>query len=128
MSVENWAKLFTPFSALHGFDIESLTKEQDRLLVPQAALSADQQDSIWRTLNGLQRGKRITVTCFVPVKRWGEQLLGDYTVASGAVKKVDSVEQLLMLEQSSFPFENIQPPAVQGVNVNEKVNQALMKK
>lgn len=62
MSVENWAKLFTPFSALHGFDIESLTKEQDRLLVPQAALSADHQDSIWRTLNGLQRGERITVT------------------------------------------------------------------
>ena len=33
MSVENRAKLFTPFSAPRGFDIEILTTEQDRLLV-----------------------------------------------------------------------------------------------
>ena len=43
MSVENRAKLFTPFSALRGFDIEILTKEQDRLLVSQVTLDADQQ-------------------------------------------------------------------------------------
>ena len=33
MSVENRAKLFAPFAALRGFDIEILTQEQDRLLV-----------------------------------------------------------------------------------------------
>ena len=45
MSVENRAKLFTPFAALRGFDIEILTTEQDRLLVPQVLLSADQQEA-----------------------------------------------------------------------------------
>ena len=43
MSVENRAKLFTPFSALRGFDIEILTQEQDRLLVPQVTLASDQE-------------------------------------------------------------------------------------
>lgn len=57
----------------------------------------------------------------MPVKHWGEQLLGNYTVASGAVKKVNSVEQLLMLEQSSFPFGNIRPPAVQGMEGAESL-------
>ena len=41
MSVENRAKLFTPFSALRGFDIEILTKEQDRLLVSRVMLGSD---------------------------------------------------------------------------------------
>ena len=49
MSVENRAKLFTPFSALRGFDIEILTQEQDRLLVPQESLSDGQQEAVWRT-------------------------------------------------------------------------------
>ena len=39
MAIANRAKLFTPFSALRGFDIEILTTEQDRLLVPQVSLS-----------------------------------------------------------------------------------------
>ena len=62
MSVENRAKLFTPFSALRGFDIEILTQEQDRLLVPQESLSDGQQEAVWRTLNNLQRGDWATVT------------------------------------------------------------------
>ena len=43
MSVENRAKLFTPFSALRGFDIEILTKEHDQLLVSRVTLGTDQK-------------------------------------------------------------------------------------
>lgn len=115
MSVENRAKLFTPFSALRGFDIEILTTEQDRLLVPQVMLSNDQRETIWRTLNGLQKGDWVTVTYFQPVKSLDEQLLGEYAVSSGPVKKVDDVEQLLVLEGVSIPFGNIHALAVQGL-------------
>ena len=55
MSVENRAKLFTPFSALRGFDIEILTTEQYRLLVPQVTLACDQEEEIYRILNKLRR-------------------------------------------------------------------------
>ena len=64
MSVENRAKLFTPFSALRGFDIEILTKEQDRLLVSQVTLDADQQELIRHRLNDFQSGQRVPVTYF----------------------------------------------------------------
>lgn len=114
MSVENRAKLFAPFSALRGFDIEILTQEQDRLLVPQVLLSADQREAIWRALNLLQKGDWVTVTYFVPAKSLDGQLLGEYTVCSGTVKKVDDVEQLLVFDGCSIPFGNIHTLVVQG--------------
>ena len=46
MSIENRAKLFTPFSALRGFDIEILTQEQDRLLMPQISLASDREEDL----------------------------------------------------------------------------------
>ena len=115
MSIENRAKLFTPFSALRGFDIEILTQEQDRLLVPQISLASDREEEIYRLLNGLHQGDWATVTYFVPVKHIAGQLLGEYTVASGAVKNVDDVEQLLVLEGYPIPFGNIHALTVQGM-------------
>lgn len=115
MSVENRAKLFTPFSALRGFDIEILTQEQDRLLMPQISLASDREEEIYRVLNGLHQGDWATVTYFVPVKHIAQQLLGEYTVVSGEVKRVDDVEQLLVLEGASVPFGNIHSLAVQGL-------------
>ncbi len=115
MAIANRAKLFTPFSALRGFDIEILTQEQDRLLIPQEDLSDGQQEAVWHTLNNLQRGDWATVTYFVPVKHIAQQLLGEYTVVSGEVKRVDDVEQLLVLEGASIPFGNIHSLVVQGL-------------
>ena len=114
MSIENRAKLFTPFSALRGFDIEILTQEQDRLLVPQISLASDREEEIYRVLNGLHQGDWATVTYFVPVKHIAQQLLGEYTVVSGEVKRVDDVEQLLVLEGYPIPFGNIHALTVQG--------------
>lgn len=115
MSVENRAKLFTPFSALRGFDIEILTTEQDRLLVPQVRLSNDQREIIWRALNEMQKGDWVTVTYFQPVKSLNGQPVGEYTLSTGVVKKVDDMEQLLVLEGYPIPFGNIHALTVQGM-------------
>lgn len=114
MSVENRAKLFTPFSALRGFDIEILTTEQDRLLVPQVTLASDQEEEIYRILNKLHQGDWVTVSYFVPVKSVGCQAIGEYAMVSSEVKRVDDVEQLLVLEGASVPFGNIHALAAQG--------------
>lgn len=114
MSVENRAKLFTPFSALRGFDIEILTTERDRLLVPQVTLASDQEEEIYRILNKLHQGDWVTVAYFVPVKSVGCQAIGEYAMVSSEVKRVDDVEQLLVLEDISVPFGNIHALAAQG--------------
>ena len=115
MASANRAKLFTPFSALRGFDIEILTQEQDRLLVPQISLASDREEEIYRVLNGLHQGDWATVSYFIPVKTIGNQTLGEYTMVSGEVKRVDDVEQLLVLEGASIPFGNIHSLVVQGL-------------
>ena len=115
MAIANRAKLFTPFAALRGFDIEILTQEQDRLLVPQISLASDREEEIYRVLNGLHQGDWATVSYFIPVKTIGNQTLGEYTMVSGEVKRVDDVEQLLVLEGASVLFGNIHSLAVQGL-------------
>lgn len=107
MSVENRAKLFTPFSALRGFDIEILTQEQDRLLVPQVSLSVDQQEAIYRTLNELRKGDWVTVTYFAPVKIIDGRQQGEYRTLSAEVKKVDEADRLLVLANGAVGLDNL---------------------
>lgn len=107
MSVENRAKLFTPFSALRGFDIEILTKEQDRLLVSQVTLDADQQELIRHRLNALWSGQWVTVTYFRSEKELEGILLGEYVIQTGKVRRVDDFYQVLALDSGVVAFENI---------------------
>ena len=115
MSVENRAKLFTPFSALRGFDIEILTKEQDRLLVSQVTLDADQQELIRHRLNALRSGQRVTVTYFRPEKELEGILLGEYVTQTGKVRRVDDFYQVLVLDSGVVAFEDIRELEVQNV-------------
>ena len=107
MSVENRAKLFTPFSALRGFEIEILTKEQDRLLVSQVTLDADQQELIRHRLNALRSGQWVTVTYFGSEKELEGILLGEYVIQTGKVRRVDDFYQVLALDSGVVAFENI---------------------
>ena len=113
MSVENRAKLFTPFSALRGFDIEILTKEQDRLLVVRVALEADQQEQVRQTLSGLRKGQQVTVTHFALVKELDGIPLGEYVTQRGKVRRVDDFYQVLVLDTGPVAFEDIRELAVQ---------------
>lgn len=115
MAVANRAKLFSPFAALRGFDIEILTQEQDRLLVPQITIADDQRDTIWHNLNALQKDDWVIITRFNPVKTIENQVLGEYSVVSGPVIKVDDVSQLLVVQAAAVPFEDLYQLVVQKV-------------
>lgn len=121
MSVENRAKLFAPFSALRGFDIEILTKEQDRLLVSRVTLGADQQELIRDRLNDLQSGQRVTVTHFVLVKELEGIPLGEYVTQTGKVRRVDDFYQVLVLDSGVVAFEDIRELVCNGGEGEETV-------
>ena len=106
-SVENRAKLFTPFSVLRGFDIEILTKEQDRLLVSRVMLGSDQQELIRHRLNALRSGQWVTVTYFRSEKELEGILLGEYVIQTGKVRRVDDFYQVLALDSGVVAFESI---------------------
>lgn len=115
MAVANRAKLFTPFAALRGFDIEIISQEQDWLLVPQITIADDQRETIWHSLNALQKDDWAIITRFTPVKTIENQVLGEYSVVSGPVVKVDDISQLLMVQGAAVPFEDIYQLVVQKV-------------
>ena len=114
MSVENRAKLFTPFSALRGFDIEILTKEQDRLLVSRVMLGSDQQELIRLRLNDLRSGQRVTVTYFSLIKELEGIPLGEYVTQIGRVQRVDDFYQVLVLDNAVVAFEDIRELVING--------------
>lgn len=115
MSVENRAKLFAPFSALRGFDIEILTKEQDRMLVSRVTLGTDQQELIRHRLNDLRSGQRVTVTCFALAKELEGISLGEYVTQTGQVRRVDDFYQVLVLDNGVVAFEDIRELEAQNV-------------
>ena len=104
MSVENRAKLF---SALRGFDIDILTKEQDRLLVSRVTLGTDQQELIRHRLNDLRPGQRVTVTYFRSEKELEGIPLGEYVTQTGKVRRVDVFYQVLVVDSGVVAFEDI---------------------
>lgn len=115
MSVENRAKLFAPFSALRGFDIEILTKEQDRMLVSRVTLGTDQQELIRHRLNDLRSGQRVTVTHFALARELESIPLGEYVTQTGQVRRVDDFYQVLVLDNGVVAFEDIRELEVQNV-------------
>ena len=121
MSVENRAKLFTPFSALRGFDIEILTKEQDRLLVSRVTLGTDQQELIRCRLNELQFGQQVTVTYFRMVKELEGISLGEYVTQTGEVRRVDAFYQVLVVDSGVVAFEDIRELEINDVKETEAV-------
>lgn len=120
MSVENRAKLFTPFSALRGFDIEILTKEQDRLLVSRVTLGTDQQELIRYRLNDIRFGQRVTVTYFSLIKELEGIPLGEYVTQIGRVQRVNDFHQVLVLDNAVVAFEDIRELVINGGEGAEK--------
>lgn len=107
MALENRASIFAPFAALRGFDIEILTKEQDRELEPRAILSSDMLQQIEWELETLAPGDTVTVEKFLPQKQIGGQELGQYVTMHGRVVKVSPEDMQLILDSGVVPFQNI---------------------
>ena len=105
MELENRAKLFMPFAALRGFDIEILTRERDRLLCPRVQLCQDQKDRFSRMLLCLVPGETVTVTRFFPVKRLGGQELGEYVTERASFLRLEGT--ILVLESGAVPLNDI---------------------
>lgn len=93
MSMINRAAQFSPFAALVGYD-EAVT-ETARLTGEKIILDDDAVAAINRTLMQIDSGKTsVAITHFVPdMFKSG----GEYLITSGTVKKIDRIEQTVIL-------------------------------
>ena len=130
MSPSRWAKIFSPFDALEGFDecIESkLVQYTDRRI-----LSEEEKTTLNDALNHLHsltynsRVARLnqpqaSVTYFVPcVDEHSEWygVGGRYETVSGTVWKVDAiVEKNIMVDDQTIPLDDVVEISIQNVIV-----------
>ena len=94
MSMEERAAQFSPFAALTGYG--AVIAETGRLTEKKIELTDGQKDEIDRTLNGLLRsGRAAAVTYYQPDEKKDG---GRYVTVTGAIRRVDPAEGLLVLE------------------------------
>lgn len=93
MSMINRAAQFSPFAALVGYD--EAVMETARLTGEKIILDDDAVAAINRTLMQIDSGKTsLAITHFVPdMFKSG----GEYLITSGTVKKIDRIEQTVIL-------------------------------
>ena len=110
MTTLNRAKLFAPFAALTGFGQCILGQEVP--YEPKRELSHGEQQKINKALSGLvgRRGATVSVEYFAPCTdpcHAGFGCLGLYRRIRGKVQEVDAVHQILRVEDTFIPFDDI---------------------
>ena len=99
--------LFSPFTVLTGYD--AVLQEAGRLTQPQKELDEGVQAELngqLRVLAGLlDQHPAVTVTWFRPD---GKKEGGDYLVATGAVRKIETYREVMILEGGEqIPFRDL---------------------
>lgn len=104
----NRAKIFAPFAALIGFDDRVKRKEID--YTARRELAEGETVKLNAVLNRLARGDRVKVRYFELCSDHENDAfgrLGLYKTASGCVRWVDAVGQVLYLEDKAIGFSDL---------------------
>lgn len=107
MPMKERAAQFAPFAALTGYG--SAISEVARLTEEQVPLDDDDNDRLNRLINHIadriSEQPSVTIVYFKPDSR---KQGGSYETITGRLKRIDDYEQqLVMLDGTAIPFENI---------------------
>ena len=75
--------------------------------MPRAVPGPDRAAELARVLAALRPGGAVRVTHFVPVRRAGEEELGEYAVTRGHFVRVDGETRELALKEARISLENL---------------------
>ncbi len=107
MSMRDRAAQFSPFAALTGYD--AAIKETARLTDQREELDEEVKGKLSERLNLIQKNlaaaPEVEITYFVPDER---KEGGAYSTVTGAVKKMDAVQRLVVLtDGTDIPMDEI---------------------
>ncbi|MCR5591687.1 MAG: YolD-like family protein [Lachnospiraceae bacterium] len=104
MSMTARAAQFSPFAALTGYG--EAVEETGRLTDEKIILDEDSIEELNRKLNMISQGKSdVAITHFLPDAL---KMGGSYIISSGSVKKIDAVENKVIMEDGTvIPIEDI---------------------
>lgn len=118
MSLQNRAKIFSPFAALRGYD-EQLAEEKQRTeRVAKKNLTEEEMIALSDKLMQVTKGMPITIRYFAEDTAHPEvPAVGNYITLSGEVEAIDSVFRTLQIQKTVVPFEDL--IAIRGDDIME---------
>ena len=116
MSIQNRAKIFSPFAALRGYD-EQLAEEKQRTeRVTKRILTEEEMSDLSDKLMQVTKGMTITVHYFVEDTAHPEiPVVGNYVTLTGQVESIDPVFRTLQIAKVVVPFEDLVEVSGDGI-------------
>lgn len=116
MSIQNRAKIFSPFAALRGYD-EQLAEEKQRTeRVRKHILTEEEMSDLSDRLMQVTKGMTVTVRYFVEDTAHPEvPTVGNYVTLTGKVESIDPVFRTLQIAKAVVPFEDLVEVSGEGI-------------
>ena len=109
MTLQNRAKIFSPFAALRGYD-EQLAAEKQRIL------TEEEMSALSDRLMQVTKGMTITVRYFKEDTAHPEvPAVGNYITLTGKADRIDPVFRTLQVGDTVVPFEDLVEVSGEGI-------------
>ena len=108
MTLQNRAKIFSPFSPLRGYDEQLAAEKQRTERVTRRILTEEEVSALSHKLTQVAKGMTITVRYFQEDTAHPEvPVVGSYITLTGKVDRMDPVFRTLQIGGTVVPFEDL---------------------
>ena len=108
MTLQNRAKIFSPFSPLRGYDEQLAAEKQRTERVPKRILTEEEMSALSDRLMQVTKGMTITVRYFKEDTAHPEiPAVGNYITLTGKADRIDPVFRTLQVGDTVVPFEDL---------------------
>ena len=108
MTLQNRAKIFSPFAALRGYDEQLAAEKQRTERVTKRILTEEEMSTLSDRLMRVTKGMTITVCYFAEDVAHPEiPPMGNYITLTGKAENIDTVFHILQINKTVIPFENL---------------------
>ena len=108
MTLQNRAKIFSPFAAVRGYDEQLIKEKRLSERVPKKALTEEEMSTLSDKLMQVTKGMTITVQYFKEDTAHPEiPPVGNYVTLTGKAEGIDPVFRTLQLSGETIAFEDL---------------------
>ena len=108
MTLQNRAKIFSPFAALRGYDDQLAEEKQRSERVTKKILTEEEMADLSDKLMQVTKGMTITIQYFNEDTAYPETpAVGNYVTVTGKVDAIDPVFRTMQLNGAVIAFENL---------------------
>lgn len=108
MTLQNRAKIFSPFAALRGYDEQLAEEKQRSEHVTKKILTEEEMSDLSDKLMQVTKGMTVTIQYFNEDTAYPETpAVGNYVTVTGKVDAIDPVFRTMQLNGAVIAFENL---------------------